>query len=46
MLHFSLLDSSIDPMKEILQEYAEIIYDYNFKSSSTVREGFSSISLG
>ena len=40
------LDNSIDPMKETLQEYAEIIYDYNFKSSSTVREGFSSISLG
>ena len=33
------LDDSIDPMKEILQEYSEIIYDYNTKSSGTMREG-------
>jgi len=40
------LDDSIDPMKEILQEYSEIIYDYNTKSSGTMREGLGSISLG
>jgi len=33
-------------MKEILQEYSEIIYDYNTKSSGTMREGLGSISLG
>ena len=40
------LDDSIDSMKEILQEYSEIIYDYNLKSSGTMREGLGSISLG
>jgi hypothetical protein len=33
-------------MKEILQEYSEIIYDYNLKSSGTMQEGLGSISLG
>ena len=40
------LDDSVDPMKEVLQEYSEIIYDYNVKSSGTMREGLGSISLG
>jgi Fe-S-cluster containining protein len=40
------LDDSIDTMKETLQEYSEIIYDYNLKSSGTMREGLGSISLG
>ena len=40
------LDDSIDSMKEILHEYSEIIYDYNTKSSGTMREGLGSISLG
>jgi len=40
------LDDSIDSMKEILQEYSEIIYDYNLKSSGTMQEGLGSISLG
>jgi len=33
-------------MKEILQEYSEIIYNYNIKSNQTTREGLGSISLG
>jgi len=40
------LDDSIDSMKEILHEYSEIIYDYNTKSSGTMREGLGSLSLG
>jgi len=40
------LDDSIDSMKEILHEYSKIIYDYNTKSSGTMREGLGSISLG
>jgi len=40
------LDDSMDSMNEILQEYSEIIYDYNFKSSGTTRDGLGSISLG
>jgi len=30
-------------MKEILQEYSGMIYDYNIKSSGTMREGLGSI---
>jgi hypothetical protein len=40
------LADSMDSMNEILQEYSEIIYDYNFKSSGTTRDGLGSISLG
>ena len=40
------LDSTIDSMKEILDEYSETIYDYNLKSSRTNRECLSSFSLG
>jgi Fe-S-cluster containining protein len=40
------LDDSMDSMNEVLQEYSEIIYDYNFKSSGTMRDGLGSISLG
>ncbi|CDI05214.1 YkgJ family cysteine cluster protein [Candidatus Nitrosotenuis uzonensis] len=34
------LSESLDPMKEILKEYAVTIYDYNMKYTRTQREGF------
>lgn len=39
------LSDSVEPMKEVLKEYADIVYDYNMKSNRTVREGFGSISF-
>ncbi len=39
------LADTIDQMKEILNEYSPIIYDYNMKSNKTMREGFSSASF-
>lgn len=35
------LADSIEPMKDVLDEYAAIIYDYNMKYARTTREGFS-----
>ncbi|MEO9310311.1 MAG: YkgJ family cysteine cluster protein [Nitrososphaera sp.] len=35
------LADSLEPMKEILREYSDIIYDYNMKYTRTTREGFS-----
>ena len=34
------LSGTIDTMKEVLREYSGIVYDYNMKSSRTMREGF------
>jgi len=39
------LADTIDQMKEILNEYSPIIYDYNMKSNKTMREGFGSASF-
>jgi Fe-S-cluster containining protein len=39
------LADSIDEMKEVLKDYSKIIYDYNMKSSRTIRENFGSISF-
>jgi len=41
---FYLADST-EQMKEILEEYSKIIYDYNMKSSRTMRENFGCISF-
>jgi hypothetical protein len=42
---FYLADSTI-PMKEVLDEYSKIIYDYNMKSGRTMRENFGYVSFG
>ena len=39
------LDESLDSMKEILEEYSSTIYDYNMKSSTTLKVGFGSLSM-
>ena len=39
------LDQSLDSMKEILEEYATTIYDYNMKSNRTLKDGFGSLSM-
>lgn len=39
------LEDSINPMKEVLDEYSGIVYDYNMKSNRTVREGFGSVNF-
>ena len=39
------LADSIDPMKEVLLEYSEIIYDYNMKSNRTTGESFGFVSM-
>lgn len=39
------LSDSIDPMKDVLKEYSGIVYDYNMKSTRTIREGLGSISF-
>lgn len=41
---FYLADST-EPMREVLDEYSQIIYDYNMKSGRTVREGYGSASF-
>jgi len=33
-------------MKQVLQEYSKIIYDYNLKSNRTMREGYGSLNFG
>ena len=40
------LADDIQQMKEELKDYSKIIYDYNMKSSRTMREGFGSVSFG
>jgi len=40
------LAENVDPMKEVLNDYSTIIYDYNMKSSRTVRENFGSVTFG
>lgn len=40
------LAENIDPMKEVLDDYSTIIYDYNMKSNRTVRENFGSVTFG
>lgn len=40
---FYLADTTT-PMKEVLDEYSKIIYDYNMKSSITMQENYGSIS--
>ncbi len=39
------LEDTIDPMKEVLDEYSDIVYDYNMKSNQTLREGFGSVNF-
>jgi Fe-S-cluster containining protein len=39
------LKDTIDDMKDVLKEYSSIIYEYNMKSSQTIREGFGAASL-
>ena len=40
------LADNLGPMKKELDEYSEIIYNYNMKSSRTIRQGFGSTSFG
>ncbi len=40
------LAENTEPMKEVLDDYSKIIYDYNMKSSRTMREGFGSVTFG
>lgn len=40
------LAENIEPMKEVLDDYSTIIYDYNMKSNRTVRENFGSVTFG
>ncbi len=39
------LAENINPMKEVLDDYSTIIYDYNMKSSRTMRENFGSVTF-
>lgn len=39
------LSENTDAMKEVLDDYSKIIYDYNMKSNRTMREGFGSITF-
>ena len=41
---FYLADTT-EPMKEVLDDYSKIIYDYNMKSGRTIREGYGSVSF-
>jgi Fe-S-cluster containining protein len=40
------LAETIDPMKETLKEYSELVYDYNMKSNRTSRENFGHVTFG
>ncbi|MFQ5572956.1 MAG: YkgJ family cysteine cluster protein [Nitrosopumilaceae archaeon] len=40
------LAENIDPMKEVLDDYSSIIYDYNMKSNRTMRESFGLVTFG
>ena len=39
------LSESLDSMKEVLDDYSTTIYDYNMKSSRTLKDGFGSLSM-
>jgi len=39
------LAETIDPMKEVLKEYSELVYDYNMKSNRTARESFGHVTF-
>ena len=39
------LSESLDSMKEVLDDYSKTIYDYNMKSSRTLKDGFGSLSM-
>ena len=39
------LAAAPEEMKEVLDDYSKIIFDYNMKSSRTIRESFSSVSF-
>ena len=39
------LEDTIDPMNDVLDEYSDIVYDYNMKSNRTLREGFGSVNF-
>lgn len=39
------LDESLDSMQEIFDEYSTTIYDYNMKSSRTLKDGFGSLTM-
>lgn len=40
------LAENTSQMKDVLDEYSEIIYDYNMKSNRTTREGYGSVTFG
>jgi Fe-S-cluster containining protein len=40
------LAENTDPMKEVLDDYSTIVYDYNMKSNRTMRESFGSVTIG
>lgn len=40
------LSENTDAMKEVLDDYSKIIYDYNMKSNRTMRKGFGSVTFG
>ncbi len=40
------LAENTDQMKEILDDYSTIVYDYNMKSNRTMREGLGSVTFG
>ena len=39
------LSESLDAMKEVFDDYSTTIYDYNMKSSRTLKDGFGSLSM-
>ena len=39
------LSESLDSMKEVFDDYSTTIYDYNMKSSRTLKDGFGSLSM-
>ena len=39
------LSESLDSMKEVLDDYSKTIYDYNMKSSRTLKDSFGSLSM-
>ena len=39
------LSESLDSMKDVLDDYSTTIYDYNMKSSRTLKDGFGSLSM-
>jgi Fe-S-cluster containining protein len=39
------LAETTDDMKQVLEDYSKIIYDYNMKSNRSIRENFGSVSF-